>query len=279
MGELRIRRIPFEFEDVEFIWNPDNPAFSIIGNMTSFGAVGFERWLCAAFRQAQERIEDEAVHRECDLFIKQEAIHSAVHARHCRELIARYPELATTLRKSIDYFARLLDERPLEFNLAVGAALESTFTPAFKLIIDNRKRFMYGGDARVTSALLWHFCEEIEHRSSAWNVHLHLYGNRYRRLEVLRWSVRYMMGFRRLMTKEFVRAVPEEVGTTRLPEVWEGVPRAQIARAAVHILMTQTPWHDPDRAALPSWAESWHDAYDAGADMTQYVGVRRPVAA
>ncbi|MCB0221280.1 MAG: metal-dependent hydrolase [Chrysiogenetes bacterium] len=274
MSNLRVRRIPFEFKDVEFIWNPENPAFSIIGNLVSFGAVGFERWLCLAFRQAQDLIRDPAVREECELFIKQEAIHSAVHANHCKELIVQYPEFAQTQEKVIDYYCKLLDEKPLELNVAMGAALESTFTPTFRYIIDNRRSLMHGGDARVASALLWHFCEEIEHRSSALNVYQHIYGNRFRLLEILPQSLLYMRGLSGLMIREFVRVVPEEMARARLSEAWAGIPSWQKYRMLFNLLLSQTPWHNPKRAALPRWANKWHAAYDAGTDMTQFVGVR-----
>ncbi len=40
MTALPIRNIPFEFEDVDFIWNPANPTFSIAMNTLSFFAIG-----------------------------------------------------------------------------------------------------------------------------------------------------------------------------------------------------------------------------------------------
>jgi hypothetical protein len=35
MSDLKIRKIPFRFDDVEFIWNPANPAFSVYMNNIS----------------------------------------------------------------------------------------------------------------------------------------------------------------------------------------------------------------------------------------------------
>ena len=34
----------------------------------------------------------------------------------------------------------------------------------------------------------------------------------------------------------------------------------------------QTPHHDPEREPLPTWADEWHAAYDAGEDITTYAG-------
>jgi hypothetical protein len=52
----------------------------------------------------------------------------------------------------------------LEFRLAYIADTEATFTPAFKLMLDNEATFFQPGDDRVASLFLWHFVEEVEHR-------------------------------------------------------------------------------------------------------------------
>lgn len=36
----------------------------------------------------------------------------------------------------------------------------------------------------------------------------------------------------------------------------------------------QTPQHDPSHEPLPMWVDRWHAAYDAGADVSTYEGVR-----
>jgi hypothetical protein len=41
-----------------------------------------------------------------------------------------------------------------------------------------------------------------------------------------------------------------------------------------HEAKAQTPRHDPEREPLPAWIDGWHSAYDAGADITTYEGVR-----
>ena len=63
-------------------------------------------------------------------------------------------------------YDELIDEQPIEFHAAYIANLEATFTPLFKVILDNRDSLFGGGDRRVASLMMWHFVEEIEHRSS-----------------------------------------------------------------------------------------------------------------
>ena len=48
MIDLMIRRIPFDFEGVDFVWNKANPGFAISMNKVSFFAIGFEKYICQA---------------------------------------------------------------------------------------------------------------------------------------------------------------------------------------------------------------------------------------
>jgi len=52
MIELKVRRIPFDFEGVDFIWNKNNPEFAITMNKLSFFAIAFEKYICQAMRDA-----------------------------------------------------------------------------------------------------------------------------------------------------------------------------------------------------------------------------------
>ena len=42
------------------------------------------------------------------------------------------------------------------------------------MVLDNRHELFEGSDERVGTMLLWHFVEEIEHRSSALRIHHHV---------------------------------------------------------------------------------------------------------
>ena len=61
MSSLEIRKIPFDFEGAPFIWNPEQPRFSVLMNQVGFLAIGFERYICKAFREAESRITDKRI--------------------------------------------------------------------------------------------------------------------------------------------------------------------------------------------------------------------------
>ncbi len=79
-------------------------------------------------------------------------------------LVQRYPELEKCYEDACAAYDKLIDEESIEFHAAYIANLEATFTPLFKVILDNRDSLFGGGDRRVASLMMWHFVEEIEHR-------------------------------------------------------------------------------------------------------------------
>lgn len=156
---------------VPFQWQPANPSFGLFGNTFTFLAVAFERYIVAATRQAVPRFTSAAVAEEADAFVRQEAQHARAHGAHAKAMISQYPGLDETYAAANAAYDELLEQEDVEFHLAYVACLEATFTPLFKMVLDNRHRLFEGSDERVGTMLLWHFVEEIEHRSSALVIH------------------------------------------------------------------------------------------------------------
>ncbi len=168
MTDLEIRKVRFDLDgDVPFLWNPANPTFSVFTNVLSIIAIVFEKFIVAATREAIPLITDAEAKSEADAFLRQEAQHASAHRQHIRALARRHPGIEETLAEATRCFDRLTDTAPLDFRLAYTANLEATFTPLFKLLLDNEATLFAPGDERVASLFLWHFVEEVEHRSSA----------------------------------------------------------------------------------------------------------------
>ena len=168
MTTLEVRRPKFDFTgDVPWEWNPANPQFSFFMNATSMIAICFEQFLVAAVQEAKPLITDPEVAAEATAFLRQEAQHSSTHRKHVAALIKRYPGLQHTFDAAMASFDDVTNTTPLKFRLAYIADLEATFTPSFKMMLDNEATLFRPGDDRVASLLLWHFVEEVEHRSSA----------------------------------------------------------------------------------------------------------------
>jgi len=132
-------------------------------NATSILAIGFEQMIVAAVQEGKPRITDPAVAAEATAFLRQEAQHSASHRKHVTALIERYPGLQQVFDDAMACFDELTETTSLEFRLAYVADLEATFTPSFKLMLDNEKILFRPGDDRVASLFLWHFVEEVDY--------------------------------------------------------------------------------------------------------------------
>lgn len=270
MNDLVLRRIPFNFDDVEFLWHPDNPSFSTLMNCVSFQAIGLEKYFCRAMRDAESVITDPQVLEEARTFRQQESIHSNAHRVHVKTLVGRYPGLQEVLDESIAGFDALYRSEDLHFHLAYAANVEATFTPLFSTIIEHRARLFGGGDPRIAALMLWHFCEEIEHRSSALNIYKHVVGNRWYRTGQFRKIFRHIGENAANVQRGFPRHLPPEVPVTAYQSALTvlPIPFTHKARMLLGVIESQMPWHNPRRSRVPAYYHAWRTRYEQGEDMS-----------
>lgn len=298
MTDLEIRRIRFDLDaDVPFNWNADNPAFSAYMNMVSIMAICFEKMIVSAVKEAMPLIDDTSVADEADAFLRQEAQHASAHRQHLRALIRRYPGLQQTLDDAVASYDDLTGTTPLNYRLAYIADLEATFTPFFKMLLDNESTLFRPGDERVSSLLLWHFVEEVEHRSSALIIYDAVVGNKMYRTRVLPRVVKHLMKVsanvfdginihvplveRGIDARDFSplngiikairdRTIDRNDPTPRAKPALHTVPWKQKLTATARVLMSQTPIHDPAKEPIPAFANRWFERYDRGDDVCHW---------
>lgn len=272
MSDLQLRKIPFAFEGVDFIWNPSNPAFSVMINQISFWIIAVEKYFCRAIRDAEPLIGDVHVLEEARQFRQQEAQHSLCHRRHVNALIDKYPGLQESLDEAVTTYDELYDRECLEFHLAYAGSLEATFTPFFKMIIDNRAVLFREGDARVASLNLWHFCEEIEHRSSALAVYDDVVGSFWYRFRKMPQATAHIRACIKAIRKGFRQYVPGVPEAAYREDALARVPRLHRLNQFYGVTQSQMPWHRPEQQALPQWSYKWFQHFERGEDMTQFYG-------
>jgi predicted metal-dependent hydrolase len=298
-SDLTVRNPSFRIDDtVPFQWQPANPRFGLFGNAFTFVAIAFERYIVSATRRATDRFTDEAVAAEADAFLRQEAQHARAHRAHAKAMIDRHPGLQATYDAANAAYDELLEREDVEYHLAYVANLEATFTPLFKMVLDNRGPLFEGGDERVGTLLLWHFVEEIEHRSSALIVHRHVTPDPRYRLRQVSKVFAHVSGVFQLVldgiaenvTAEECGIEPDAIGPRKLhtseirarlpllrrnapPTMLGHVPGADLRTMAWRLARSQMPRHDPKDEPLPSWVDRWHGAWDADQDVSTYAGV------
>lgn len=304
MTNLQIRKIPFDFDgDVPFVWNPSNPEFAIMCNAISVLAIAFERYIVTSLPQAMPRITDPEVREEAEAFLRQEGQHSRMHRAHVAALVRRYPGVQQTLDEANAAFDELLRTRPVEFHLAYTASLEATFTPIFKLFLDHHRTLYEPGDDRVASLFLWHFVEEVEHRSSALLIYRHVVGSEAMRFRMVPEIFRHVGGVYGGAVRSFSEVIPtrdQVIDVTRaLPsrmyrrEIAVRLPllrrrvvedghgtalqcasSTEMLRMAVGLVRSQVPGHDPTHQPLPTFADEWMAGYDRGLDVATWYSSR-----
>lgn len=310
MTDLQVRRVRFGFadSDVPFLWNPADPAFSCAANALSFLALGFEKMITATVHEALPLITDPQVRQEAEAFTRQEGQHSMAHRGHVKALIKGYPALKETLDEVMAAYDDLIANKSLDYRLAYTADIEATFTPTFKLMLDNADTLFAPGDDRVASLFLWHFVEEVEHRSSALIIYEALVASSWYRLRVASSVFKHAAAVMATAAKGFNKHVPladRKVDATSMfgangskkssrrfrlfkgktstdvpshgpyAPVYAEVPERDKWAAALGVVRSQIPGHNPARQKLPALAAEWFARYDAGYDVTRWYTAAR----
>ena len=270
---LTVRRVSFDFDGVPFHWHP-SPALSAIGNATSFGAVAFERMVCRAVKEALPLITDERLREECGDFIAQEAMHSAAHKLHVRELVRRHPEFADTTDRVQALCDDLFEGRSLKARLGFAAVLEGVLPAVGRHMVATRGALFDRADPRVSALLLWHFCEEIEHEATAVQLYRHLYPKSLRAARIPL-ALRFVGRFTRLMEGEFSEHAPARTRRDR----WRHDPHwAQMAGMIRRAALSPWPGHRPGEEPVPEWAAHYLERVAASGDPAGELDLAAPPA-
>ena len=290
MSNLQVRRVRFDLagDDVPFNWNPQRPAFAMQCNLITFFAPGFEKLIVEATREAIPLMRDQKQAKEAADYLRQEAQHSAAHMSHFRALVRRWPGLQETMDEVIDSYDRLTATKPLAWRLAYTAVIENTFTPYFKVFLDHEDTLFEPGDERVASLFLWHFVEEIEHRSSALMVYDAVHGDFLYRVRTIGAVIKHLGEVLSIVSRGFQKHVPEADGgqygrllpDTLTPRAmlaashaarrltrpgqatYAGVPKREMLAMLTGLVRSQGPSHDPAFENLPPFAARWLDRYE-----------------
>ena len=290
MADLHVRRVRFDFagHDVPFNWNPQRPAFAMQCNLITFFAPGFEKFIVDATREALPLMRDSRQVEEANLYLRQEAQHSAAHTSHFRALVRRWPGLQETMDAVHASFDHLTATKPLVWRLGYTAVIEATFTPYFTVFLDHEDKLFATGDERVASLFLWHFVEEIEHRSSALMVYDAVHDSYSYRLHTIGGVVKHIDELLRIISTGFAEHVPEGDGgqyaalipgglslsamrasqraarrlTGAGQATYSGVPKRQLLDMVIGLVRSQGRNHDPRHERLPVFADRWLRRYD-----------------
>src|SRR5688572_13703747 len=265
---ILVRRISFSYpDDLRAHWHPQRPEWSQMVNAASLLMPYLEPFLIEAIRDALPRITDPELAEEARGYMGQEAHHYKQHRRFNELLLAPgggYESLREYERTlEADYEA--LEQRSLEYRLAYAAGFETMALAIGHMLIGGREYFFRGADPAVSSLVLWHFVEELEHKHAAFDVFQHVDGGYWLRMRGLVHAMHHTLSRTR---RAYVMLLQRDGrwGKWRTRLQLKLVLAKILADTLPWILESMLPWHRPSRFADPAWATDWVRLYDTGSD-------------
>ncbi|SDD02578.1 metal-dependent hydrolase [Actinokineospora iranica] len=190
---LHARDVRFDWSTVPAHWLPGEPVASHAMNTLHLVLPEGERWFVRVFKQALPHIRDEELRADVLGFIGQEAMHAEAHQGAADHLAAQGLDPAPFVAQIEWLFRSLLGDRdltgPAEHQwllerLSVIAAIEH-FTAVLGHWVLTAPLESAGADPTMLDLLRWHGAEEVEHRSVAFDLYMHLDGRQGRRLRAM----------------------------------------------------------------------------------------------
>lgn len=265
--QMIVRRMRFPYpESLRGIWNPARPEFSHIVNAASLAMPFLEPYLIDTMRKVREKITDPELLKEVDLYIGQESTHFRQHQQFNRRLAdlgyKAVPVQEAKLKADYEAFAK---SRSLTFNIAYAEGFEAMALTIGHMLVEDREFLFSNGTPSVSSLILWHFVEEIEHKCATYDVFKALDGRYGWRIYGLLYATIHIMA----RTRQGYRAMLIEDG---LWFTWSSRLRlyALLARIFARLLPRMVrilkPSYDPREVPDPEWVRHWWRMHSEGTD-------------
>jgi len=176
--DLQARPLPVAIPDpLPRYWHSDDAVRTHFFNALSVLFPLGERYFIDSVRQVRDRVEDGKLRRELASFIRQEGGHSCVHEEYnqrLRDLGYDVDRLENRLAKRIKLIqTRLSPEQQL-----AGTIAFEHFTAMLADALLREPEWLHGADPAMQSLWRWHSREEIEHKSVAFDLYMHICGDR-----------------------------------------------------------------------------------------------------
>lgn len=187
---LRPRDVQFDWSALPMHWVPGEPFPTHVINVLHLLLPEGEDWFVEVFKQALPLIKDDKLREEVLGFIGQEAIHARSHQgvldhfnAHDLDTDPYVRQIAWLFRKLLgnrDYKGQRAEEWVVE-RVGLIAGIEHITAFLGQWILDAQALDRAGANPTMLDLLRWHGAEEVEHRSVAFDLFMHLDGRYYRR--------------------------------------------------------------------------------------------------
>jgi len=232
-----VRKMGFSFDEVPRRWFYDSVLITDLANALNLLFPAGERFFVRSVKHYLPRITDPELRARVRAFFGQEGSHGHEHERTYEMLEAHGYEVRQWLAWYERFAYGVLEPSvPPNIRLSVTAALEH-FTAS--LAEDAlTKEFLDHAHPRMRELLRWHACEEIEHKSVAFDVLQEVDPRYWVRMVGLAIAATTLMGFWRSGTKMLIEQEPGYTKAQRRREQKEARERGQNRGAIVRALLS-----------------------------------------
>ena len=208
LDEITVRKMPFEFPDnidAVFIEGDHKRSFGFIAG--SLLLPHLEPYLIRSMKAAEKHVSDPKVLEDLDKFVRQEAQHYQMHKKFIETIwLAGFPELEAFEKELSDDYHRFTNTKSLRFNLAYAEGFEALTMNAVKHMMEPDG---FGENLPPYLQMIeWHFVEELEHRTVAFDVYDHVCGGYWYRLAVGTWAQWHFTSWMRRVAKYMLKTNP-----------------------------------------------------------------------
>ncbi|UGY91032.1 metal-dependent hydrolase [Streptomyces gobiensis] len=190
--KLKARNVAFDWSRTPLHWVPGDPSTTHTINVLHLLLPAGERWFVHVYKQVLPYIHDERLREDVIGFIGQEAVHSQAHDDVLPQL-KRLGLDPTPYTAQVDWlFEKLLGDRTLPpgraqrwwlmERVALIAAIEHYTAFLGNWVLNAKALDDRDADPVMLDLLRWHGAEEVEHRSVAFDLFMHVDGGYRRRV-------------------------------------------------------------------------------------------------
>ncbi len=230
-----------------------------------------EPYLIRTMNEAKKRIDDPDLLKDLEGFNAQEGQHFRHHRRFNEavrmEGFPKLPELEEEL--DADY-RRFTETRSLKFNLAYAEGFEALTTAAACYSFENDQLGRMHPSAR--ELLGWHLVEELEHRTVAFDVYDHIFGDYFYRLRWGLFAQRHMLSWIHRVACHMEECSGETMAALGGEPGHRARVRMQLRKGIrgllPKVLATYMPWYTPERIAFTDEMRAYAEQFTQAAAST-----------
>ncbi len=272
-SDITVRKINFSvpsMEEFNPIYMLDNPTISYRFTAIGLFVALLEPAIVKAVRKVVPLITNASLKTEVEKFCHQEAHHYAQHKRFNKLILAQgYPGLDECVSELQKDFDRFLTEKPEKFMIGYIEGFES-FTTQSALEAISSGMFDHPKNSKKFSDLFkWHMVEEIEHRTVAFDLYNHLYGDYFFRAKMCWFAQKHQESFlsrcSELMSQHDVAT--KGVGHQLDPKVVKFLKTKKLKKS----LKSMLPTYSPHKYKVPPTIKALSQEYDAHKDLIPIV--------